>query len=67
MEFKEWLMNRRICDTPNGDFISDVKQDSKFPESGTKESYLNYLWGACPEAKRCFRHWWCRYAKEEKL
>lgn len=43
MTFKEYLMTRRITDTPNGDFVGDAKRDRQFPDARSWDQVESYL------------------------
>lgn len=61
--FREYVMGRRITDTPAGDFVSDAKSDKTFPDAASWkeiESYLR-LKGACSDAVIAGKEVWKAY------
>lgn len=62
--FYEWAMQRQIRDTPNGDFLKDLRGDKDAASvANTKaawESHLDML-SACDGAKKAFRALWAAY------
>jgi hypothetical protein len=65
MTFKAWLMERRVTDTPRGDFILDMRTDARFPEGRSWDEIRQHLLlrGACPEAVKVARRLWREFDK----
>lgn len=65
MSFYEWIMTRRITDTPRGDLIYDIKRDKQFTAINDKESIERYLVRkhACQEAIAEFKKLWKEYER----
>ena len=63
--FYEWVMTRRITDTPRGDLIYDIKRDKRFTTINDKESIEGYLirQHACREAIEEFWKLWKEYER----
>lgn len=43
MTFKEYVIKRRITDTPAGDFTKDARSDSDLPDAKTWEELKSYI------------------------
>jgi len=41
--FKTYVQNRRLTDSPAGDFVADAKADPTFPDPATWEELEGYL------------------------
>lgn len=64
MTFYEWVVRRRVTDTPAGDFVTDAKSDQYASKVlNTKAAWLAHLRrsGACKEAVKTLHYMWHRY------
>jgi uncharacterized protein YozE (UPF0346 family) len=43
MTFKEYIMKKRVTDTPAGDFTKDARSDSYLPDAKTWEELKSYI------------------------
>jgi hypothetical protein len=61
--FRDYLMGRRITDTPEGDFVGDAKRDPLFLDATTWDEVESHLrsGSACPEAIKAARNVWRQY------
>lgn len=64
MYFKEWIVKRKVFNTPNGDFILDVRQDFLFPFSNDKQIIREYLHDSSDETKNAFEYWFSLFMKD---
>lgn len=64
MSFKKFILERKVTDDPEGDFVDDTKRVSDFPEELTSfaglQAYLEFK-RACPEAIEAGRKLWREY------
>ena len=68
LTFNQWLAQRRVTDSPRGDFIADWRCDRSFPDGITSiYKLLAYLIrrGAHREATDVARGLWRQYAREQ--
>ena len=64
--FWEYIRQRRVTDTPSGDFVADVRADEHVPTASPNWSSVHfYLLAqhATPEAIRVARRWWTKYCR----
>lgn len=61
--FRDYVRGRRKTDTPAGDFVADLKSDSKFPDAKSWNDVENYLrsHGACEAAVNAGKSVWRGY------
>lgn len=61
--FGQWVRSRRPANTPRGDFIHDVRDDSSFPDAETWEEVERYLRtkGACEACIIAGMEMWAEY------
>jgi hypothetical protein len=66
ISFKEFVRSRRVTDTPVGDFVTDAKRDSGFPDARSRQEMLDYLdmMGAPDAAVSAAKVLWRRYEKQ---
>jgi hypothetical protein len=43
MSFKQYVMSRRITDTPTGDFVADARRDPRLPDVASWGELRRYL------------------------
>lgn len=63
MSFKAYVLERQQTDSPQGDFVADVKRDPDFLDPKSWEELRLYLAarGACAEAIEAGRAVWQQY------
>lgn len=63
LSFRDYMLGRRVTDTPAGDFVSDAKSDSRFPDAKTWREIESYLFSkqACWEAVQAGKQVWRGY------
>ena len=63
--FRDYIKNRRITDTPAGDFVSDANNDQTLPDVQTWEELQGYLRGKTrhPEVIDAARTVWRQYIR----
>jgi prophage antirepressor-like protein len=72
LPFTDWIMSRRVTDTPRGDFIADTKpliERGRFPEPESwddLETFLEFR-GACDMAILMARRCWVAWQKQGAL
>lgn len=61
--FKEYIAARRITDTPQGDFTTDARQDSRLPDAKSWKELNGYLTmkGVAREVIDAARSVWRQY------
>lgn len=66
MPFYEWVLTRRVTDSPRGDLIYDIKKDERFTTADNEASIEAYLIRrhACSEAIEAFRKLWKEYKRK---
>lgn len=71
MTFKNFCFHNEeyFKNSPEGDFIEDLKIDQKFPETENKKQMKNHLKmvGACSEAIKAFDNIYSCYLKKDSL
>lgn len=67
MSFKSYIAQRRITDTPAGDFVADARADRTFPDAKTWDEVRSYLRqrGACGDAVKAAHSVWRQYERSE--
>jgi len=64
LTFVEYVRQRRITNSPAGDFTRDAQNDSEFPDVKSWDELSGYLYicGASREAHAAARFVWHRYS-----
>lgn len=68
MSFKAYIGNRRVTDTPAGDFTSDANQDPNLPEASSWGELKHYLSikTTDPNVLNAARQVWQSYLRHNK-
>lgn len=68
MSFREYVTTRKVGDNPAGDFITDARADSNFPDAQTWPDLKEYLArkGASSEAVRSGQIVWKSYMNMQR-
>ena len=66
--FRDYLMSRRVTDTPAGDFVGDAKSDKKFPDAQTWDEVETYLImrGADAHVRGIGKEVWNAYERQHR-
>lgn len=66
LSFTEYLKQRRVTDTPAGDFVRDAKADPRMPDAKSWDQLELYLItrGAIPEAIAAAKTVWKGYISQ---
>ena len=51
MSFRDYIAERRITDTPAGDFVADAKRDPGLPDAETWDTSRRISWPEMPHRK----------------